>query len=126
MDRSEMERIFQAHRIHPLVLPPNYRRMHNAVQFLHSRSNPLFFRSAKREFGQFRSIHRPVGIQDLPSKVSYNLAINRFSRLHESVSNPVSLHKMRPQRDEHLPHNGLSCGDASRQPDFQHECIVDC
>jgi hypothetical protein len=112
---------------HPLVLPAHHRGMHNAIEFLHARGRlaPARICRAKRNLGQTGAVHAEVGIQNLPSKMPHHFLVDRFTWTHELVSDAVRLDQMRTQRDEHLPDNRFSRGNAAGQSDFEHRLISD-
>ena len=101
--------------LHPLLLPANYRRMHNLIQFLNSRRL-----AAEGKFGQPGAVYAAIRFEDPGSEMPHDLFIDIFAGLHELMRDFVGLDDLRTQGRKHLAHHRLAGSDAARQTDLQH------
>src|SRR5581483_9283208 len=108
-------RAFTRHLRQPLLLPGDHRRMNQPVQLLHAAV-------AERKLRQPRTVNRPIGIDDLRTKMSHHVVVHRLAGLHEFVRDHIGLKKMGPQLDEHAAHDALTARYAAGQANAQQGC----
>ena len=68
--------------------------MHDAIQFFDPRRSLALGsgRRAECDLGQLGAVHTAIGIENLAAEMANHFVIDRFSRLHKRMRNPVGLH----------------------------------
>ena len=82
---------------HPFILLLNYGGMDNLVQLLNA--------AGECGFGQLRTVHGLVRIEDAWAEMLDDLLVDGLSGLHQLMRNVVRLNQMGTQFDEHLSHD---------------------
>ena len=94
--------------------------MDQSVQLLDSRGL-----RAKSGFGQLRPADSAIRIQNARAEVTQHFLVDGLTRLHQFMSNGISLDDMSAQLGEYFGNCRLAARDATGQANFQQRRLLE-